>query len=395
LHLNQKKPADGVLQELVKPTSDLMGEIAALKEKNRSSKYFNNLSTIAEGIGALGWVVVSPAPGPMVGEMKGSAEFYGNRILKEFKGKDQAQCDWVAFYTNFLKELQAYIKRYHTTGTTWNPQGVDAKSLAGNQSTNTPPPSNSAGGPPPPPPPSVDFLNDSSTPQPAKQDKAPATAALFSALNKGGDITSGLKKVSDDMKTHKNPNLRAGSVVPAKETKETTTTTTAAKSTNKFTAGPPKIALEGNKWVVEYQVNNSNIVIDQTELKQTLYIYRCKASTVHIKGKINSISLDDCEKLGVVFDSLLSGIEAVNCRSIQIQALGKVPTITIDKTHGGQIYLSKDSLEVEIISSTSSELNVSIPQHTNEEISEHSVPEQFKSIVKGGKLHTEHVVHKA
>jgi len=384
-----KKPADAALQELVKPVSDLMGKIVDLKEKNRSSKFFNNLSTIAEGIGALGWVVVSPAPGPMVGEMRGSAEFYGNRILKDFKGKDQAQCDWVAFYVNFLKELQAFVKKYHTTGTTWNPQGGDAKSVQGSQP--APAPAPGPGGPPPPPPPSLERLMEGVGSEP-KQESKPATGALFSAINQGGAVTSGLKKVSADMQTHKNPNLRAGSVVPAKDT-SSTTSSAPAKTTNKFTAGPPKIALEGNKWVVEYQVNNQSIVIDQTELKQTVYIYRCKGSTIQIKGKVNSVSLDDCEKVGIVFENVLSGVEAVNCRSIQVQSLGKIPTITIDKTSGGQIFLSKESLEVEIITSTSSELNVSIPQQ-NDEVTETPVPEQFKSTVKNGKLHTEHVVHK-
>jgi len=32
--------------------------------------------------------------------------------------------------------------------------------------------------------------------------------ALFAEINKGGAITSGLKKVTPDMQTHKNPQLR-------------------------------------------------------------------------------------------------------------------------------------------------------------------------------------------
>ena len=47
----------------------------------------------------------------------------------------------------------------------------------------------------------------------------PAKAArgdLMSSLNKGADITKGLKKVSDDQKTHKNPTLRSTGVVPSK-----------------------------------------------------------------------------------------------------------------------------------------------------------------------------------
>jgi len=283
-------------------------------------------------------------------------------------------CDYVACYVNFMKELQSFIKKYHTTGTTWNPQGGDAKPGA---STSTSTPTEKPTAP-----------TQTSAPAPTK---GPNPSDLFSALNKGGDITGGLKKVADDQKTHKNPNLRAGSVVPAKDQKETSAPKSAA--TNKW-AGTPKMELQGNKWAVEFQMNNPNVVISETEMKQTVYIYRCKNTTVQVKGKINSISLDDCEKVGVVFENVLGNVEAVNCKSIQLQAIGKVPTISIDKTHGGQIFLSKESLEVEIVTSTSSELNVSIPQ-TNDEMTETAIPEQFKSSIKGGKLHTEHVVHKA
>ena len=41
--------------------------------------------------------------------------------------------------------------------------------------------------------------------------------------------------------------------------------------------------------------------------------------------------------------------------------MGKCPTVSIDKTDGCQIYLSKDSIKCEIISAKSSEMNVCIP----------------------------------
>ena len=49
--------------------------------------------------------------------------------------------------------------------------------------------------------------------------------------------------------------------------------------------------------------------------------------------------------------------------------LGRIPTITIDKTDGCQIYLSNDSLNVEIVSSKSSEMNVLIPQDSGDYVS--------------------------
>lgn len=40
-------------------------------------------------------------------------------------------------------------------------------------------------------------------------------AAVFSELNRGGQVTRGLRKVDKSEMTHKNPALRSGGVVPA------------------------------------------------------------------------------------------------------------------------------------------------------------------------------------
>lgn len=52
-----------------------------------------------------------------------------------------------------------------------------------------------------------------------------------------------------------------------------------------------------------------------------------------------------------------------------LQVLGKVPTVSIDKTDGCQIYLSPQSLDVEIVSSKSSEMNVLVPQGNGDYVS--------------------------
>ena len=46
---------------------------------------------------------------------------------------------------------------------------------------------------------------------------------------------------------------------------------------------------------------------------------------------------------------------------VALQVLGKVPTISVEKTDGCQMFLSEDSKAVEIITAKSSEMNVSIP----------------------------------
>ena len=47
--------------------------------------------------------------------------------------------------------------------------------------------------------------------------------------------------------------------------------------------------------------------------------------------------------------------------------LGKVPTISIDKTDGCQMYLNNESLGVELITSKSSEMNVMVPVRNGED----------------------------
>ena len=49
--------------------------------------------------------------------------------------------------------------------------------------------------------------------------------------------------------------------------------------------------------------------------------------------------------------------------------MGKVPTISINKTDGCHVYLSKNSLDCEIVSAKSSEMNVLIPTEGDDFVS--------------------------
>ena len=81
-----------------------------------------------------------------------------------------------------------------------------------------PPPPPAGGPPPPPPPPPAGFFDDVKKNAAAPAPGGGGAAALFAEINAKGErgVTSGLKKVSKDQMTHKNPNLRASSVVPDK-----------------------------------------------------------------------------------------------------------------------------------------------------------------------------------
>ncbi|NWY00972.1 CAP1 protein, partial [Nothoprocta ornata] len=406
-----QQPTENKFSTLLKPISEQIQVVQNFREKNRGSKMFNHLSAVSESIPALGWVAMAPKPGPYVKEMTDAAMFYTNRILKEYKDVDKKHVDWVKAYLSIWTELQAYIKEYHTTGLTWSKTGPVATEGA-----NAPraPPGAAAPAPPGPPPPPA--------PAPACSgaDSAASRSALFAQINRGEDITSGLRHVSDDMKTHKNPALKnQGGPVrsgpkpftapkPACSGNPTTKTTSPKKE-------PPLLELEGKKWRVENHENASNLVISDTELKQVAYVFKCINSTLQVKGKINSITIgkrrsrvgpacrrlklqnlfvsgclllaDNCKKLGLVFDDVVGIVEIINSRDVKVQVMGKVPTISINKTDGCHVYLSKSSLDCEIVSAKSSEMNVLIPTEGGD-FTELPVPEQFKTVWNGQKLVT-------
>jgi len=157
--------------------------------------------------------------------------------------------------------------------------------------------------------------------------------------------------------------------------------------------GTPKFELQGNKWIVEWQ-DGATIEIKDVEMKQTVFIYKCEKTTVRVFGKVNTISVDSCKRVGVVFEDVLSLCELVNSSSIEIQVLGKIPSVAIDKCSCTQVILSAAALDVEIVSSKSDQMNVLIPDPTGgPDPVEIAVPEQFKTTISKGKLTTTAVEH--
>ena len=80
---------------------------------------------------------------------------------------------------------------------------------------------------------------------------------MFDDLNRGSDVTKGLKKVDASQMTHKNPSLRANDPVP---TRSDSTGSLRSKSPappkkqkpeSMRTKKPPRKELEGNKWIIE------------------------------------------------------------------------------------------------------------------------------------------------
>ncbi|KAK6143463.1 hypothetical protein DH2020_023811 [Rehmannia glutinosa] len=318
----------------------------------KTIRFFHHLKTGADSLAALAWIAYTgkdcgmSMPIAHVEESWQMAEFYSNKILVEYRNKDANHVEWAkALKELYVPGLRDYVKSHYPLGPVWSSTG---KTVAAAQ-VKAPTP---AGPAPPPPPPASLFISE--TAQPSSSRPKEGMAAVFQEINSGKPVTSGLRKVTADMKT-KNRTDRTGVVsISEKESR--------AGSTSISKTGAPKLELQmGRKWVVENQIGRNDLVIDDCDAKQSVYVFGCKNSVLQIQGKVNNITVDKCTKMGVVFKDVVAACEIVNCNSVEVQCQGSAPTISIDNTGGCQLYLSKDSLEASITTAKSSEVNVLVP----------------------------------
>lgn len=391
-----KQPDTVGLQKLLKPLGDVLSKASALTEGRRTDAY-NHLKVIAESLSALTWVAFTGKecgmsfPAAHVEECWQSAEFYNNKVLVEHRNKDANHVEWAkAMKEVFLPGLRDYVKKFHATGPAWNPKGIEYDKFSTVSSSTAPPPAPRAGPPPPPgaPPPPPSGIPPAATA--SSGDSRQGMNAVFRELSKGEAVTSGLRKVTADMKT-KNRADRTGAV-PAGNFKGSTDGGPAPGSDK---SGPPKFELQmDRKWVVENQVGNKSLVISKCNAWQSVYIFGCKDSVIQVQGKVNNITVDKCRKTGVVFKDVVAAFEIVNCTSVEAQCQGTAPSISIDNTTGCQLYLSESSVDACITTAKSSEINVLVPGKSEDaDLVEHALPEQFVSVYKDGSFVTTPVSH--
>jgi len=221
-------------------------------------------------------------------------------------------------------------------------------------------------------------------------------SAMFSSLNRGTDISKGLKHVTAEMKTkNRTEEERAtGNLKPKeKPAAATAAATTETKKKDTKAPKPPSKTHSGNKWMIE-NFTEGQIVLDDTRLNDMVYIGNCKNCTVQIKGKINGVTIDGSTRVGVVCENIVAVIELVNCNSIQLQVTGKTPTVNIDKCNGVQLFVSAAAADpqnpTKIFTSKCSSVNVLIAGDTPDaDPTEAPIPEQFTTIIKGKTLETQ------
>ncbi|KAJ5577011.1 hypothetical protein N7535_003937 [Penicillium sp. DV-2018c] len=395
--------------ELMTDLHKASDSINNIRESNRASPLFNHLSAVAEGIVALAWFFESK-PAEFVTEMVGGIEYYGNKVLKEYKDKDKLHVDYIkAYYQNF-KALADYLKKHFPKGLTWNNEsGIDALEAL-KQAKGGPTPTSGGAPPPPPPPPPAPSLNvprggappppppPGIPPAPAPSAPAADMGAVFEQLNQGEAITSNLRKVDKSQMTHKNPSLRAGSTVSEGSSSvrgKSPAPSKKPKPENMRARKPPRKELEGSKWLIENFEGPGDIIEIPAQQNQSILITRCNKTIIKVTNKANAIAIDNCTGLSLIVDSLVSSLDVIKCPKFAVQIDGTVPTLLMDQVDGAAVYLGQQSLNTEVFTSKCSAVNINLPppEGTDGDTKECPLPEQFKSYIKDGVIVSEIVEH--
>ena len=103
---------------------------------------------------------------------------------------------------------------------------------------------------------------DGAPPNPAAAKPAVAPAAagvssVLSELSKGGSVTAGLKHVDKSQMTHKNPSLRASSVVHASQEKSQPSPSGQSEAPRALPPKQPTLELRDSKWIVVLLLQHS------------------------------------------------------------------------------------------------------------------------------------------
>ena len=407
-----KKPTDAELLAFIQPIVEAVNASQNVKLPP-ASPFVNHLKAFQEGIASVNWVMIEPPNGlPKDVAQSGfeAADFYLIKILTDGKKKGGKEGeDYAAFATSWkallIKQFE-YVRDHFKTGLEWNPRGqpLSQYSFTGTAATSggVPAAPGAPDVPPPPPPGAPAAPTFSEKASAAASSAAGAVAggmgAVFGELGKLGEgVTGGLKKVTADMKAKNQkdkPTLEPKAVPSAAKPAAVAAATTTAATKPKR---EPRTYESKGTWFVEYY-DKGTITMDKVELKESVYILGCTNTSVTIPVKCKSIQVDGCKRLTVEFKQVVSIFEIVNSDRVTAFVTDNCPSVSIDKTDGASINLSRAAVAnpPQIITSKVSELNLVVPGKTDDDDPvEIPLPEQYITTYENGRIKTESVAHSA
>jgi len=210
-----------------------------------------------------------------------------------------------------------------------------------------------------------------------KADAAPVNP-LFAALNKGGAITAGLKKVTRDMT---NKDKKISGKIEEKEAPKKKAAPAAAKKAKKVK--PPSIRKQGFRvWVENFTSGVEEI--GDVGLKNEVYLCNCSNAGFKIGAKVKTVTVDSCKKVQIEIGDVLTSVDMINSKGCTLYLKATIPTLNIDKCEAPRVVMFQECLDTapQIITSMTSDMNLSLPGKTaDDDFKDVPIPYQFTTTV--------------
>ena len=333
------KPDD--LSIVMKPLFDVQQTGEKWCHDHFRTPFVNHEKAVHEALAIFAWPAQGAGAQGYVEGMRGAVETYTNKILMEFRGKDENQVSWVQGIVGAFKELGEYIQDFHKTGMHWNVKAPKATGPAKMKGESAAP---AAAAP---------------APAPKKEEPKPAPAAAPKKLAAPAGLAAAL----------------GARAAPPKQ---------------------PAVKMDrDNLWSVEYYDGTDPVLPeDKLGIRDIVNFYQCKNCTLRVPMKVKGLSFLNCEKVTIVLGDVIGVCEITSCKRGVLYMTGACHSVTCDKCDNLQINLNEASLDAQITCALSQGLNVEVPD-LNEEgnMIEFPVPEQIRVSIKDRKLVHEVYVH--
>ena len=128
-----KAPEEDLTEALAPHMKSVQEAVVGIRSLKLERNWDRHQKAVIEMMAGLSWVYLrapKALPAAMVKETLGSAEFWSNRIRKDFKGKNDTHIAFCDSIKAVITGLAEYIDEHHKTGLTFSPRGVSLAEAA-------------------------------------------------------------------------------------------------------------------------------------------------------------------------------------------------------------------------------------------------------------------------
>lgn len=122
-------------------------------------------------------------------------------------------------------------------------------------------------------------------------------------------------------------------------------------------------------WVIANQQkpagnSENDKMVHVCDNKQRVHVVNCHDVNVHVHGrKMKALLVDNCTNVNVIFDTVITTCEVVNCSRVGLQATGICPHFAIDLSDDVTVWLTVEGMKnSNFVTSKFSNVTISVPR---------------------------------